>query len=148
MKEFKILVFELNKELYATDIMEVERILGYEIPTQLPESPEFLDGVIKYEDGILPIINLANKFKLKSKAISDENKLIVIKKQVGKFAILVDSVCEVININEEDIDDPRTISTFISQKYIKGLVKKEKKIIIILDLSKILTEEEEEAIVF
>ena len=148
MKEFKILVFELNKELYATDIMEVERILGYEIPTQLPESPEFLDGVIKYEDGILPIINLANKFKLKNKAISDENKLIVIKKQVGKFAILVDSVCEVININEEDIDDPRTISTFISQKYIKGLVKKEKKIIIILDLSKILTEEEEEAIVF
>ncbi|MBU3088652.1 chemotaxis protein CheW [Clostridium gasigenes] len=148
MKEFKILVFELNKELYATDIMEVERILGYEIPTQLPESPAFLDGVIKYEDGILPIINLANKFKLKSKAISDENKLIVIKKQVGKFAILVDSVCEVININEEDIDDPRTISTFISQKYIKGLVKKEKKIIIILDLSKILTEEEEEAIVF
>ncbi|MBB6624453.1 purine-binding chemotaxis protein CheW [Clostridium gasigenes] len=148
MKEFKILVFELNKELYATDIMEVERILGYETPTQLPESPAFLDGVIKYEDGILPIINLANKFKLKSKAISDENKLIVIKKQVGKFAILVDSVCEVININEEDIDDPRTISTFISQQYIKGLVKKEKKIIIILDLSKILTEEEEEAIVF
>ncbi|SDP69209.1 chemotaxis protein CheW [Clostridium gasigenes] len=148
MKEFKILVFELNKELYATDIMEVERILGYEKPTQLPESPAFLDGVIKYEDGILPIINLANKFKLKSKAISDENKLIVIKKQVGKFAILVDSVCEVININEEDIDDPRTISTFISQKYIKGLVKKENKIIIILDLSKILTEEEEEAIVF
>lgn len=147
MKELKILVFELNEELYATDIMEVERILGYEIPTELPESPTFLDGVIKYEDGILPIINLANKFKLKNKGISDENKFIVIKKEVCKFAILVDSVCEVISINEEDIENPRTISNLISQKYIKGLVRKENKIIIILDLSKILTEEEE-AIVF
>lgn len=147
MKELKILVFELNEELYATDIMEVERILGYEIPTELPESPTFLDGVIKYEDGILPIINLANKFKLKNKGISDENKFIVIKKEICKFAILVDSVCEVISINEEDIENPRTISNLISQKYIKGLVRKENKIIIILDLSKILTEEEE-AIVF
>lgn len=147
MKELKILVFELNEEFYATDIMEVERILGYEIPTELPEAPGFLDGVIQYEDGVLPIINLANKFKLKSRDISDENKIIVVKKEVGKFGVLVDTVCEVINISEEEIDNPKTISTLVSQKYIKGLIKKENKIIIMLDLLKVLTQEEE-AIVF
>lgn len=143
MKELKILVFGLNNEFYATDIMEVERILGYETPTELPESPSFLDGVIKYEDGVLPIINLANKFKLQKRNISDENKIIVVKKEVGKFGILVDSVSEVINIKEEEIDNPKTVSTLVSQKYIKGLVKKDNKIIILLDLSKVLTKEEE-----
>lgn len=142
MVEMKILVFKLNEEFYATDIMEVERILGYEIPTELPEAPEFLDGVIKYEDGVLPIINLANKFRLRSKAIDDENKIIVVKRENGKFGILVDAVCEVMNINEDEIDNPLSVSTLVSQKYIKGLVKKENKLIIMLDLSKVLTEEE------
>ena len=142
MVEMKILVFKLNEEFYATDIMEVERILGYEIPTELPEAPEFLDGVIKYEDGVLPIINLANKFRLRSKAIDDENKIIVVKRKNGKFGILVDAVCEVMNINEDEIDNPLSVSTLVSQKYIKGLVKKENKLIIMLDLSKVLTEEE------
>ncbi|MGL5352564.1 MAG: chemotaxis protein CheW [Clostridium sp.] len=142
MVEMKILVFKLNEEFYATDIMEVERILGYEIPTELPEAPEFLDGVIKYEDGVLPIINLANKFRLRSKAIDDENKIIVVKRENGKFGILVDAVCEVMNINEDEIDNPLSVSTLVSQKYIKGLVKKENKIIIMLDLSKVLSEEE------
>lgn len=144
MKEFKILVFQLNNEFYATDIMEVERILGFEIPTKLPESPAFLDGVIKYEDGVLPVINLANKFKFKNKEATDEEKIIVVKREEGKFGILVDSVSEVININENEIDNPRSVSTLISQKYIRGLVKKDNKIIIMLDLSKILTQEEVE----
>ena len=144
MKEFKILVFQLNNEFYATDIMEVERILGFEIPTKLPESPAFLDGVIKYEDGVLPVINLANKFKFKNKEATDEEKIIVVKREEGKFGILVDSVSEVININENEIDNPRSVSTLISQKYIRGLVKKDNKIIIMLDLSKVLTQEEVE----
>ena len=147
MKELKILIFGLNNELYATDIMEVERILGYEISTELPESPGFLDGVIQYEDGVLPIINLANKFKLQSNNISDENKIIVVKRERDKFGVLVDNVSEVININEADIDTPKTVTTLVPQKYIRGLVKKENKIIIMLDLLKILTEEEE-AVVF
>lgn len=147
MDELKILVFRLNEEFYATDIMDVERILGYEIPTELPESPTFLDGVIKYEDGVLPIINLSSKFKFKSRDITDENKIIVVKKDAGKFGMLVDNVCEVINIKETEIDNPKAVSTLVSKEYIRGLIKKEKKIIIMLDLSKILSREED-AIVF
>lgn len=147
MKELKILVFGLNEELYATDIMEVERILGYEVATELPESPDFLDGVIQYEDGVLPIINLDKKFKLKNNTVTDESRVIVVKKEVDKFGILVDNVSEVISIKDTDIDNPKTVSTLVPQKYIKGLVKKGNRIIIMLDLLKILTKEEE-AIVF
>ena len=145
MNEIKILVFKLGNEFYATDIMEVERILGYEEPTILPDSPNFLDGVINYENGVLPIINLLNKFKLKLENSLDK-KIIVVKRDTGKFGISVDSVSEVLSIFDEEINNPESLSTLISKKYIKGLIKKNNSIIIMLDLEKILTVEEEESI--
>ncbi|MCF0147942.1 MAG: purine-binding chemotaxis protein CheW [Clostridium sp.] len=145
MREIKILVFKLGNELYATDIMEVERILGYEEPTILPDSPSFLDGVINYENSVLPIINLVDKFKLKMENSLDK-KIIVVKRYDGKFGILVDSVSEVVSVLDDEIKNPESIATLISKRYIKGFIKKKESIIIMLDLEKILTIEEEEII--
>lgn len=145
MKEIKILVFKLDNEFFATDIMEVERILGYDKPTALPDVPDFFEGVINYEAGVLPIINLAKKFKFKEN-ISDDKKIIVVKKERNKFGILVDSVSEVLSISEDDINASKEISTLISVKYITGIVKKDTNIIMLLNLDKILTLEEEEII--
>ncbi|ASW43140.1 chemotaxis protein CheW [Clostridium isatidis] len=145
MKEIKILVFKLDNEFFATDIMEVERILGYDKPTALPDVPDFFEGVINYEAGVLPIINLAKKFKFKE-IQSDDKKIIVVKKEKNKFGILVDSVSEVLSISEEEINASKEISTLISVKYITGIVKKDTNIIMLLNLDKILTLEEEEII--
>lgn len=142
MKEIKILIFKLGNENYATDIMEVERILGYDEPTKLPEVPQFLEGVIKYENSTLPIINLNNRFRLESKSDEDK-KIIVVKREGQKYGILVDNVTEVGNINENEIHSPEDVTTLISKQYIKGLVRKKEEIIILLNLNKILTEEEE-----
>ena len=146
MKEIKILIFKLGNEFYATDIMEVERILGYEEPTVLPDSPEFLFGVIDYETNVLPIISLAKKFKIKETGNLAERKIIVLKREEGKFGIAVDSVSEVQSISEEDIKNPESLATLISKKYINGFVKKNDKIIILINLDKILTVQEEELI--
>lgn len=145
MREIKILVFKLGNEFYATDIMEVERILGYEEPTILPDSPSFLDGVINYENSVLPIINLVDKFKLNIENSSDK-KIIVVKRNDGKFGILVDSVSEVVSILDEEIKNPESIATLISKRYINGFIKNKENIIIMLDLEKVLTIEEEEII--
>lgn len=145
MKEIKILVFKLGNEFYATDIMDVERILGYESPTVLPDSPRFLDGVINYENSVLPIINLLKKFNLEFKE-SQEKKIIVVRRDSGKFGILVEGVSEVLTISDNDIKNPSSISTLISKKYMNGFVKQKENIIIMLELEKILTMEEEEFI--
>lgn len=60
-KEIKVLIFKINNQYYATDIKEVERILGYEVPTNLPDSPEFIEGVINHEGNILPVMSIAKK---------------------------------------------------------------------------------------
>lgn len=145
-KEVKVLVFSINNEDYATDIMEVERILGYEQTTKLPDSPEFVEGVINYEGNILPIISLAKKFNLPKREGKKEAKIIVAKQNDTKIGIIVDVVSEVRDINFKNIENPPEIAAGISKRYLKGLIKLDKRIIVFLNLSSILTDEEKKLI--
>ena len=146
MKEIRILVFKLNGEYFATDIMEVERILGSIGITKLPDSPSFLEGIIKYEEEVIPVINLSNKFGFNSCSVDSTNKVIVVKKELGKFGVIVDDVNEVTTVNEEVIDYSSSVATIISKKYIKGIIKEKQNLIILLDLNKVLLEKVEELV--
>ena len=146
MKEIRILVFKLNGEYFATDIMEVERILGSIGITKLPDSPSFLEGIIKYEEEVIPVINLSNKFGFNSCSVDSTNKVIVVKKELGKFGVIVDDVNEVTTVNEEVIDYSSSVASIISKKYIKGIIKEKQNLIILLDLNKVLLEKEEELV--
>ena len=142
-KEIKILVFTINGDYYATDIMEVERILGFEVPTKLPVAPGFVEGVINHEGCILPIINLSDKFNL-SKTIKNDSKIIVARQEIGKLGIIVDSVSEVIDVSEDIIEVPPEVISGVSRRYIKGLVKNNDRIVILLNFVAILTEDEKQ----
>ena len=133
-KEIKILIFNLNGESFATEINDVERILGYIQPTDVPDVPSFVEGVINYESNILPIINLSKKFKFakqRSDIELENKKIVVIKREEKKFGVIVDTVEEVCDV---------------SSKYIKGLLKLDGRIVILLNIGDILTEEEENLI--
>lgn len=144
-QNLKILIFSLNNESFSTDINQVERIIGYEEPTPLPETPNFVQGVIKYEDKIVPIINMNKKFGFVEK--NDENKkIIIIKRDANKFGIIVDNVYEVKDVEESLLEKAPEITIGIGRKYIKGLIKLDEKIVILLDLDKILKKEEEDSI--
>lgn len=145
-KEIKVLIFTINDEYYATDIMEVERILGYEETTKLPDSPPFIEGVINHEGSILPIMNLTRRFGLPVKDNRKDSKIIVAKQENSKIGIIVDVVSEVRDVNTGSIENPPEIVSGISKRYIKGLIKIDKKIIIFLNLATILSEEERQLI--
>ena len=144
-KEIKILIFSLNGEYYATDIIDVERILGHEIPTALPETPDFLEGVINYENNILPVISLAKRFNFNGEITSD-SKIIVVKDNEFKIGIIVDNVYEVTDISIDRVEEPPSIGNSISKRYMKGLVRLEDKIVILLNLSNVLSEDEKSKI--
>ncbi|KYH30089.1 MULTISPECIES: chemotaxis protein CheW [Clostridium] len=145
-KDVKVLIFSINNEYYATDIMEVERILGYETPTQLPDSPDFIEGVINYEGRILPIMSLAKRFGIPYTGANNEAKIIVAKQDDSKIGIIVDVVSEVSDIKADNIEEAPEIVSGISKRYIKGLIKLNGKIIIFLNLATVLTQEEKESI--
>lgn len=141
-KEVKVLVFSIAGEYYASDIMEIERILPYEETTKLPDSPSFIEGVINHEGNILPIMCLAKKFNIPYSGRLEEKKIIVAKYIDKKIGIIVDQVSEVKDIKQEEIETPPEVVSNISKRYIKGLIKLDGKIIILLNLGAILTEEE------
>ncbi|MBW9151975.1 chemotaxis protein CheW [Clostridium estertheticum] len=141
-EDIKVLVFSVNGEQYATSILEVERILEYEKSTKVPDSPQFVEGVINYEDSILPIITLTKRFNLEASEIGKDSKIIVTKQKESKIGIIVDFVSEVKDVGKDNIEDSPEIITGISKRYIKGLIKIDGKIIIYLNISAILTDEE------
>lgn len=140
--ELKVLIFNINGEYYATDIVEVERIIGYEQTTILPDSPDFVDGLINYEGGILPIISLAKRFNLGDQGRKDSSKIIVTKHGEETYGIIVDVVSEVKDIKAEDIEETPKVISGVSRRYIRGLIKLDSRIIIFLNLANILTDEE------
>lgn len=144
--EMKILIFELDGEHYATDIKEVERILGYQNPTVLPEAPAFVEGVINHEDKILPIVSLSKKFRIGEGKEDKDKKIIVVKRDSNKFGIIVENVYEVRDINSDLMEEAPPITATIDKKYIAGLIKLKENIVILLDLEKILSSEDEEKI--
>ena len=141
-EDIKVLVFSVNGEEYATSILEVERILEYEKSTKVPDSPKFVEGVINYEDSILPIITLTKRFNQEASEIGKDSKIIVTKQSNSKIDIIVDFVSEVKDVSKDNVEDSPEIIKGISKRYIKGLIKIDGKIIIYLNILAILTDEE------
>ena len=146
MQEIKILIFKLNNEYFATDIMEVERILEGRNATKVPDAPDFLEGVIKYEEQVVPVLDLYKKFNLNKVVKSENEKIIITKNEAGKFGVIVDDVDEVVNIKVNVIDNPKSMSTLVSDRYIKGVIRESEKLIILLDLNSVLLEKEKSMI--
>lgn len=146
INEIKMLIFGLNGEHYATDIKDVERILGYQEPTVLPDAPFFVKGVINYEQSILPIISLSKKFNFGDDRESENRKIIIVKRDENKFGIIVENVYEVRDVNSDLLEVAPPITETIDKKYISGLIKLEDNIVILLDLGKILSSEDEDNI--
>lgn len=145
-REIKMLIFSIGDQFYSGDIMEVERILTYEDPTKLPDSPEFLKGVINYEGNILPVISLSDRFHKIPSDSKEHLKIIVTRQDDKKIGIIVDSVSEVKPIMEDKIEDAPDIASQVSKRYIKGLIKEDERIIVFLTLGNILSEEEKQLV--
>ena len=148
-EEFKLLIFRLGEQCFAADIREVERILNYEEPTKIPDSQDFLEGVINYQDGILPVISLAKKFGIYNMENKEKNGSIVVSRnEDGAIGIIVEAVNEVISMSLDDLEDTPDISSNISKRYVKGIMKDKNKntIILLLNLNELLSKDEKEQI--
>lgn len=148
-EEFKLLIFRLGEQCFAADIREVERILNYEEPTKIPDSQDFLEGVINYQDGILPVISLAKKFGIYNLESNEKNgSIVVARNEDGAIGVIVEAVNEVISMNLDDLEDTPDISSNISKRYVKGIIKDKNKntIILLLNLNELLSKDEKEQI--
>lgn len=138
----KVVVFTIEDEEYATGIGQVERILELEKITRIPDAPKYLKGVINYQGRIIPVIDLKERFNLPGTNIQDNSKIIIAKHENGDVGLIIDSVSQVMDVADDSISEPPDIISGIVKKYIKGIIKLDKRIIIYLDLGCILSFDE------
>jgi len=146
MAELQFVVFRLGKEEYGVNIMQVKEIVTYKEPTKVPNTPDFIEGIINLRGQIIPIVSLKKRFNISGELINDETRIIVMNLDSKQVGFIVDAASEVRTISEEDIENAPDIVAGIERKYITGIGKIGEKILILLDLDKLFSKEEKESL--
>ncbi|GMQ60160.1 chemotaxis protein CheW [Vallitalea sediminicola] len=142
MSTMQQVIFKLDKEEYGLDIMKVITIEKYQEVVKTPNTPEYITGIINLRGSVLPVYSLRKKFNLKEKESNENTKIIVTVTNDMKIGFIVDSVQEILNIDDKNIEEAPKIVTGINRKYIKSIAKMEERMVILIDIDLIISEEE------
>ena len=136
--------FVVCKEEYGIPILCVHEIIRYESLTKIPQSPEFVEGVLNLRGQVIPVVNLRKKFGLPETDLNNSTRIIVVDVDGQLTGIVVDEVSEVLQISEEQISPAPKMSTKLDTDFISGMGKINDGLVILLDIKKILTNQEKE----
>lgn len=137
----QLIVFRVSNEEFGVSIDFVREIIKIGTITPIPDSPKFIKGLINVRGDIVPIMDIKKRLFLPS--TSETSKHIVITKYEDNiFGLIVDEVIEVLRVQETDIKPTPQLISKINKEYVSGILTKDNRIIILLDLNKILAEKE------
>ena len=142
MREF--VTFRLNQEFYGINIQNVENIEKVLPITRIPYTLNYIKGVVNLRGIIVPVVDLRARFGLEKKENTDESRIIIVNLEDNKIGMLVDSSSEVLQISEEDIDAAPNVKKEVNNEFIKNIGKKNGRIIMLIDLHKVLNIEHNE----
>lgn len=140
--EFQFVVFRLGNVEYGVPITQVKEINRLTVATKVPRSPLFVEGIINLRGQIIPIIDMKKRFDLPLTEYTGDARIIVIQVIAHSFGVEVDSVSEVLRINSSNIEPAPHIVCSIDSKYITGVAKVGERLLILLDLDRLLSDEE------
>ncbi|MBU1128982.1 MAG: chemotaxis protein CheW [Candidatus Omnitrophica bacterium] len=141
-KIIQLIVFHLGDEEFGADIAQVREIIRKGSVTPIPDSPDFIEGVSNVRGEIAVVIDLKRRFFLDEKKHIEERHIIMTELDKNLFGLIVDEVTEVLRIHEQEIMITPEIVTRIDKAYISGVLTIDERLIIMLDLKKVLSEEE------
>ena len=139
----RFLTFPLGKEIFGVEIRHVTEIIGMQPITALPETPDYMKGIINLRGRIIPVIDIRLKFKKNSIEYTDRTCIIVIEEGGLSAGLIVDNVDEVITIHEENIEQPPDLKETEQSKYISGVGKVADQVLLLLDCNHLFKEESE-----
>ena len=140
------MVFDLADEGYGVDISAVREIIRLQEITQVPRTPEFVEGVINLRGKVIPVIDLRKRFGLTVEAESQDNRIVVVDIGEQHIGVIVDAVKEVLRIPTDSVEPPASVITTADSDYLLGIAKLDSQLIILLDLRMVLSEDEEGAL--
>ena len=138
----QLIVFNLGDEEFGADISQVREIILRGIITPIPDSPEFIRGVTNVRGEITVVIDLKARFFLPIERNIKSRHIIITEQDKNLYGLMVDEVTEVLRIPKKDIKPTPELVTRIDRTYIKGVITLEDRLILLIDLDKVLSEEE------
>ncbi|KAA0014504.1 chemotaxis protein CheW [Billgrantia pellis] len=142
----EFLVFSLGDEEYAVDILKVQEIRGYENVTRIANAPDFIKGVTNLRGVIVPIVDLRIKFHLDKVEYGGQTVVIVVNVEDRVVGIVVDGVSDVMTLSPEQIKPAPEFGVTLSSDFLSGLGSLEDRMLVIVDIDKLLTSDEMELV--
>ncbi len=134
--------FQLEEETYGINVMQVREVLRYTEIAPVPGAPDYVLGIINLRGNVVTVIDTRSRFGLMQGETSDNTRIIVIESERQVIGILVDSVAEVVYLRSSEIDTTPSVGTDESSKFIQGVSNRDGKLLILVDLNKLLSDEE------
>ncbi|MDF1611284.1 MAG: chemotaxis protein CheW [Stygiobacter sp.] len=140
----QLVSFKIANEEFGVDILNVQEINKMTQITKVPNAPDFVEGVINLRGRVIPIIDLRTRLKIEKKEHDKDTRIIVVEIAGKTVGFIVDAVKEVLRIPTSIIEPPPQIATGIDSDFIRAVGKLEDRLLILIDLEKVLTEQDKE----
>lgn len=145
-EEMQLVVFKLKQQdmvcEYGVSVTTVQEIIPMTPPTKLPQTPDFIEGIINLRGRVIPIIDLKKRFNMGTSDLTAESRSVVVEVGGKTVGIIVDEVSEVMRLPLDNIEPPPAVMGAIASEYITGVGKLDNRLLILLDMDKIFNEGE------
>ncbi len=138
----KAVIFQLKDEEYGVDVQQVHLIERMNHITRVPKMPTFVKGVINLRGIVTPVIDLRERFSIETTNYTDSTRIIIVQVEDKEVGLIVDAANDVIDIPSDQIEQPPEVVGRIESDYIRGVAKLDERLLILLNLNKVLNSEE------
>ena len=140
--EKQLVLFSLAREVYGIDVSDVREIIRMQPVTKVPKAAFFIEGIINLRGRVIPVVNIRKRFDIEEAEQTAESRIVVVDIEGSTIGIMVDAVTEVIRVATDAIQAPSDIVAARDTGYLKGIVRVDKQMVVLLDLSKLFLESE------
>ncbi|MFA3789666.1 chemotaxis protein CheW [Aliiglaciecola sp. SL4] len=134
--------YRLGDETYGINVMQVQEVLRHTEIAPVPGAPDYVLGIINLRGNVVTVIDTRTRFGLPPHEITDSTRIVIIESEEQVVGILVDSVAEVVYLRSSEIDSAPNVGTEESAKFIQGVSNRDGELLILVDLNKLLSDEE------
>lgn len=138
--------FKLGRETYAINVMQIREVLRYSDIAPVPGAPHYVLGIINLRGSVVTVIDTRARFGLEGGEVTDNTRIVILETASHTIGVLVDSVAEVVYLNQSEIESTPHVGNDENSKYIQGVCNKSNTLLILIDLDKLLTEDEWEEV--
>lgn len=142
----QLVTFNLGSEEYAVDILKVQEINRMKEITRVPNSPDYVEGVINLRGKVIPVCSLRKKFNLEERENDIQSRIMIMDIQGITMGLIVDAVSEVLRVPAGIVEPTPPMTSNISTEFIRGIAKLEDRLIILLDMERLIGKPEETAL--